>query len=185
MKAKAETFARVLDGKDWIFYVSHKKNSAWEIFPSDYLNSSEEKVSSTFDALAKIDPTLKQLADLQVGWHAWRQSKQFPWESAEIPEGKLYLISYDAEITDLHPEFGKIGGAVINAWIIAKNLKEARTIATNDIENEGFAITEELKNRVVTPEDYDDEHREYIEQAKIDGSVFVFYAYPPEKTKKK
>jgi hypothetical protein len=34
--------------------------------------------------MVDIEPRLEELADLPLGWHAWRESKEAPWTRTPI-----------------------------------------------------------------------------------------------------
>jgi hypothetical protein len=73
------TSKRIIGGKEWIYYVTHDiEDGAWQFHPYD---STPEKdgVIVSLKEIVDLDSTIKQLADLPVGWHAWRKSKKAEW----------------------------------------------------------------------------------------------------------
>lgn len=68
----------VLSG-DWIAYVSH--DGAWQFHTnqSEPVNE-EDAMMVSLQSIVTLDPTIIELADLPLGWHAWRNSKSSVWQ---------------------------------------------------------------------------------------------------------
>lgn len=79
----------VLD-HELIAYVSHDiDDGGWQfhIASSQDLTESDAIVVSLKNIIS-IDPTVALLADLPLGWHAWRSSKKEAWQRAMMgPNG--------------------------------------------------------------------------------------------------
>ncbi len=78
-----QTCWRILRGEEWIHYVSHDGgDGAWQFQPHGYAPQSEAATVALREIVA-LDPTVGVLADLPVGWCAWRDRKGAPWQRAE------------------------------------------------------------------------------------------------------
>ena len=74
------TNVRILDGEDWIHFVTHdEEDGAWQFLPSRGQASMEEAAVVGLKRMVEIDPRINELADLPLGWHAWRGNKNDPW----------------------------------------------------------------------------------------------------------
>jgi hypothetical protein len=68
----------VLDGGP-ILLVSHDEDDeGWQFLDGDAPDESEARIISMRQALDR-DPSLRLIADLPVGWVAWRDSPADPW----------------------------------------------------------------------------------------------------------
>lgn len=76
---------RIVHDGDWIAYVSHDvEDGAWQFHIGDRnaLNESDAAVVS-LRSIVQLDPTIVELADLPLGWEAWRESKDSKWHRAQ------------------------------------------------------------------------------------------------------
>jgi len=74
---------RILDDQDWVQYVTHdEEDGAWQFHPSHGLASMKEAAVVGLKRMVDIEPRLEELADLPLGWHAWRESKDASWTRA-------------------------------------------------------------------------------------------------------
>ena len=74
------TNVRILDGEDWVHVVTHdEEDGAWQFLPSRGQASMEEAAVVGLKRMVEIDPRINELADLPLGWHAWRGNKNDPW----------------------------------------------------------------------------------------------------------
>ncbi|MBN1765675.1 MAG: hypothetical protein JW860_10490 [Sedimentisphaerales bacterium] len=80
------TCKEIVSGVKWIYYVTHDADDgAWQFHPKyPSLISQNEAIIVGLKEIVSIDPTIKDLADLPLGWHAWRASKDAQWERAPI-----------------------------------------------------------------------------------------------------
>jgi hypothetical protein len=77
------TSRKIVDEGDWIYYVSHDEDDgAWQFHPHSGMTPESEAVIVSLEAMLKQDATIASLADLPLGWHAWRQTKESDWECA-------------------------------------------------------------------------------------------------------
>lgn len=74
------TSKRILRGEDWIYYVTHDaEDGAWQFHPHGGMTPEAEAGVVSLKTMTEIDCTVRQLADLPRGWHAWRESKESSW----------------------------------------------------------------------------------------------------------
>lgn len=72
------TTAEVVSGEDWIFFVTHdEEDGYWQFHGS---GDSEQAQMVSFAKIFSIEPKLAELADLPLGWCAWRDSANDPWQ---------------------------------------------------------------------------------------------------------
>ena len=73
---------KIIHGHAWISFVTHDEDDgAWQFHchHEGELTNEDASVVSLANMLT-IDSTVAALADLPVGWHAWRTSKDAAWE---------------------------------------------------------------------------------------------------------
>ncbi|AIP33011.1 hypothetical protein DR64_537 [Paraburkholderia xenovorans LB400] len=77
---------KIVQGREWIAYVSHDSDDgAWQFHTSAQEPPTEgEAALVSLESIMKIDGTIAELADLPLGWHAWRKSKSEPWQRAKM-----------------------------------------------------------------------------------------------------
>ena len=74
------TSVRLFEGNDWVHYVTHdKEDGAWQFHPFSGPTKENEAAIISLQEMYLLEPRIMELADLPVGWHAWRQSRQGPW----------------------------------------------------------------------------------------------------------
>ncbi|HEY1382564.1 MAG TPA: hypothetical protein VGF43_03070 [Dongiaceae bacterium] len=79
---------KIIDGSAWIGYVSHDADDGgWQFHtnepgPPRIADAAVVGLSEIVD----LDDTIRELADLPIGWHAWRDSERSPWQRAETPQ---------------------------------------------------------------------------------------------------
>ena len=74
----AITVRSILEGAP-ILHVSHDfDDDGWQFLDGIDVDMAEGRVIGMGTAL-KLDPTLRQIADLPPGWIAWRESPVHPW----------------------------------------------------------------------------------------------------------
>jgi hypothetical protein len=77
------TSKRILNGSEWIYYVTHDEDDgAWQFHPYNGPTSEGEAAVVSLERMVTLDETLRKLADLPTGWHAWRKSADSEWERA-------------------------------------------------------------------------------------------------------
>lgn len=67
--------------QDWIACVFHDpEDGAWQFRGSRSLQMQEsDAVVVSLKRIVELDGTVKDLADLPLGWHAWRAAEGAPW----------------------------------------------------------------------------------------------------------
>ena len=77
----------ILEGKDWINYVSHDSDDgSWQFHgPSSPVNEEDARIVGLKEII-KRDSSISTLKDLPLGWYAWRETKQSEWQRAKRKE---------------------------------------------------------------------------------------------------
>jgi hypothetical protein len=100
---------------------------------------------------------------------------------------ELFLVTLEAKPGPDSGDYGKEGGAFVNCWVDADDLRSAEQRAVALIESDGWQpyrfeswelVTRETYADRETPEDDDLDLGELIEQAFVDGEVCVFNTWP-------
>ena len=76
---------RIVDGSAWIAYVSHDADDGgWQFLTDDPGPAREDDAAVVgLRTILRLDESIAELADLPIGWHAWRVSRMSPWERAK------------------------------------------------------------------------------------------------------
>lgn len=75
------TSKRILAGLDWIHYVTHDaEDGAWQFHPYAAPTPDEEAAVVSLRSIMDMDPAVKDLSDLPLGWCAWRADRDAPWQ---------------------------------------------------------------------------------------------------------
>ena len=73
------TIARIVDGQQPILYVSHDADDGgWQFLDGGTVSEEDARVVS-LQEMIKRDSTLRELADLPLGWKAEREAVGKPW----------------------------------------------------------------------------------------------------------
>jgi hypothetical protein len=79
------TSKTILDGSEWVYYVSHdEEDGAWQFHPYSGPTSEENASVVGLNTMVKIEPRILELSDLPLGWCAWREKKTDRWKRAVI-----------------------------------------------------------------------------------------------------
>jgi hypothetical protein len=74
---------RIFDEGDWVHYVTDDEDDgAWQFHPFSGMTNEKESAVVSLEHMLRIEPRLKELADLPLGRHAWCGSKSEPWTRA-------------------------------------------------------------------------------------------------------
>ena len=72
------TTAEVIAGTDWIFFVTHdEEDGYWQFHGA---GDSEHAQMISFASIYALEPKIAELADLPLGWCAWRDTKDAAWQ---------------------------------------------------------------------------------------------------------
>ncbi len=75
------TNKNIINHSGWIGHVSHdKKDGGWQFLELKNKQSPEDAAVISLEQIIQIDPSVTELVDLPLGWHAWRETKDSPWK---------------------------------------------------------------------------------------------------------
>ena len=77
---------KIIDGSEWIAYVTHDADDgAWQFHTREAGPPDEaDAMVVALRSIVRLDRSVTELADLPLGWHAWRASRNAPWQRAAI-----------------------------------------------------------------------------------------------------
>jgi hypothetical protein len=79
------TLRLIADRKQPILHVTHDADDhGWQFLGWEDANV-EEGVVVCFSHIVEFDPSIRELADLPPGWHAWRRTVDEPWTRVPNP----------------------------------------------------------------------------------------------------
>ena len=95
---------------------------------------------------------------------------------------EMFYLQYEAIPSPRPSSQHDLGGAYISCWIKAKTLDQAKAIAENDINNNGWLVKAIEEAHPISIQDYDErsDSAEYLKQGKLDGEAYVYHAWPNE-----
>ena len=74
---------RILRGESPILLVTHDRDDdGWQFLDGEHVFE-EDGVIVSLAVVVSLDPSLSELADLPVGWYAWRTAPGTPWQRSE------------------------------------------------------------------------------------------------------
>ncbi|MGC8640860.1 MAG: class IV adenylate cyclase [Isosphaeraceae bacterium] len=77
------TLERILRGKSSILLVTHdREDGGWQFLDGEHVFE-DDGVAVGLGEIVQFDPSLEELADLPVGWYAWRTAVGQAWQRAE------------------------------------------------------------------------------------------------------
>ncbi len=69
----------------WIAYVSHEAgDSGWQFHTNDAEVSDSDAQLVSLENIVNHDPSVSELADLPIGWQAWRDSAMSVWKRSPL-----------------------------------------------------------------------------------------------------
>jgi hypothetical protein len=75
--------ARILRGTCPLLLVTHdEEDGSWQFLDGEHVFE-EEAVLVSLGGMVQFDPSLRELADLPLGWYAWRPGPDQPWQRAQ------------------------------------------------------------------------------------------------------
>ncbi|HEX2650261.1 MAG TPA: hypothetical protein VL199_11570 [Burkholderiales bacterium] len=91
----------------------------------------------------------------------------------------IYFLALEARPGENSDDYGRVAGAYISCWIQCDAPSEARAIAADDVEQEGWIVDSiEQEPKVLGSATPGTEER--FEQAKIDGCCYVYHTWSKE-----
>ncbi|MER8409552.1 MULTISPECIES: hypothetical protein [unclassified Mesorhizobium] len=79
---------KIFRGGGWIAYVSHDDdgddNESWQFYGNEAEVDQDDLILVALVEVVELDGTVAQLADLPLGWRAWRDTKSSPWKRDKI-----------------------------------------------------------------------------------------------------
>lgn len=77
----------IISGQAWIAYVSHDSDDGGWQFHTDQTEPIDESSATVVSLrnILELDSSIDQLADLPLGWYAWREASDAPWQRAKVP----------------------------------------------------------------------------------------------------
>src|SRR5690349_15886632 len=82
------TTRQVLEEGYPILLVTHdEEDGCWQILCGTTIDPSEGRVVG-LDCMYNLDPSIGELADLPLGWTAWRKDTASPWNREPNPDDK-------------------------------------------------------------------------------------------------
>jgi hypothetical protein len=77
------TLKRILDAEQPIRYVSHDlDHGGWQFLDGGDVDN-EDALVVGLGTIVRFDATVGELADLPLGWYAWRSAVGEPWQRRE------------------------------------------------------------------------------------------------------
>jgi len=76
----------ILDSSSWIAHVSHDADDGgWQFHTNEPgPPRAEDAVVVGLGEIVRLDQSIAELADLPLGWRAWRESEHAPWQRCPI-----------------------------------------------------------------------------------------------------
>jgi len=75
----------MLDGRPILMVVHHSEDGSWEFLTGDAL-SLDDLLLVSLRSVVEKDSTIRDLADLPLGWRAVRESPDSPWVREPDPD---------------------------------------------------------------------------------------------------
>ena len=78
------TTAAIADGQSHVLLVHHEAgHGGWQLYDGSDISGQKPAVLPKAEAL-KLDPSLRPITDLPVGWAAYRETPTAPWVRARL-----------------------------------------------------------------------------------------------------
>jgi hypothetical protein len=78
------TVRQIAEGGHPILYVVHDAEAGWQFLTGGKFIA-DDSLLVALRVMVELDPTLRELADLPLGWEAERKDKNQPWARWETP----------------------------------------------------------------------------------------------------
>ncbi len=83
------TLRQIVDGSRPVLHVTHDSDDhGWQFLGLEGVREEDASVVC-FSEIVQIDPSLRQLADMPPGWHAWRRVVGAHWIRAPHNSGPI------------------------------------------------------------------------------------------------
>ena len=78
------TLRSIVFGGKPILHITHDEDDhGWQFLGSEDAHEGDPAVVGLGE-IAKLDPSVLEVADIPPGWHAWRRSKSSTWQRARF-----------------------------------------------------------------------------------------------------
>ena len=82
----AFTTRNIMNGDEPVMHVTHDEDDgAWQFLPKR-TPKKDEAVIVHLKHFIDADPSLEELYDLPLGWHAWREHEESKWSREKRPD---------------------------------------------------------------------------------------------------
>ena len=78
------TLQPILEAGRTIVFVEHDERGKWRFFDARQLFDGAEMRLVPLKCLVELDPSVSELANLPIGWRAWREAEDGPWERESV-----------------------------------------------------------------------------------------------------
>ena len=73
----------VMEGEEWIALVTHDDDDgSWQFHGQSREPDVDDARVVALHRVLALDPSVRELADLDYGWRAWRTAPDAPWQRA-------------------------------------------------------------------------------------------------------
>lgn len=73
------------EGHPILLFIRSDDDGSWQALTGDEIQSDDELHCVCLSHIVNMDPSIKELADLPIGWWATRESPASPWRREPIP----------------------------------------------------------------------------------------------------
>lgn len=74
------TLKQIISDGEPILHVTHDSDDgAWQFLGWDDAKEEDARIVALSE-IVQLDPSVQQLADLPLGWHAWRRARDEQWQ---------------------------------------------------------------------------------------------------------
>jgi hypothetical protein len=78
------TIKQIVQGGEPILHVVHDEDDeGWQFLGASDA-SEEDAMVVGLRKMVRLDPSVRELADLPLGWRAWRSSRGEPWQRGQV-----------------------------------------------------------------------------------------------------
>lgn len=73
----------IMQAGDWIAFVSHDEDDGGWQFHGEHPTQEADAAVVALQSIVALDSSVQELADLPLGWHAWRETKDGAWQRSQ------------------------------------------------------------------------------------------------------